>query len=354
MRVGAPDATFSSVLTHADPSTHAHTHAYTHTHTQTHTHTHSHTHSHTGSTFLAVGLESKIEGKVKWIKSKCTTTLGEVELVLVPVHVKKNHWCLLVADIDEGHVYWYDSFHSKPGTLAAAVVRWLMNVAQRNASELAKHGRTPQQFDFTQQQIQMGSGPTQYNGCDCGIFTMKTADRWSLGLPPHFVAKNCPVFRQRICLDLLRGYVLDYVDIFGRASADAPVSPSLRPGTQRISRQLWQERMNASTVPVVVEGGPRYALTSTKPVSGACTTAPAFGPPEDRGWAYDSGTSSVHAPHGPDRNDIAVTMPSNYRNQVQQRTEHARCTFKWASDKWSSARGAPGRSRQGVHLRQSG
>lgn len=135
----------------------------------------------------------------RWTKRK-KIDIFAMDMVIFPVHVHGNHWCLGVIDLFKKEVVYYDSLGGRNPDFFTSCRRYITDEHQdkKNSS-----------FDLTGwKDVLPKAIPHQNNGCDCGVFTLKFADYISERLPLKFSQKDMPYFRRRILLEIINGAIL--------------------------------------------------------------------------------------------------------------------------------------------------
>lgn len=125
----------------------------------------------------------------------------EQDLVMFPVNVNQNHWCLAVINFNQKRFEYYDSLQGENRLCLNAMRNYVKNEAKQ-CSGIEKYDLSGW-TDYVPDDI-----PRQKNGCDCGVFTLQFADYLSEGLPlspAPFTQDDMPIFRQRILLSILDG-----------------------------------------------------------------------------------------------------------------------------------------------------
>ena len=119
-------------------------------------------------------------------------------------NIGNSHWVLGVIFIQKKEVRYYDSMHGDGKLYRDAMMRWVVDEAK------AKKGITINEAEWNS--IAVGTAPQQFNGTDCGVFTIMAADFLSDDLPVNeqtYGQANMPYFRQKIVNDMYREK-LDY------------------------------------------------------------------------------------------------------------------------------------------------
>jgi hypothetical protein len=143
-------------------------------------------------------IEMDENGVTRWSKTPGIKIM-EMDKVLFPVHVGKNHWCLAVINLLEKRFEYYDSLRgSNPGLMLNMRLYLKDEAKEYSETDLDLSGW----IDFVPTTI-----PQQLNGCDCGVFTCKFADYISAELPLEFSQTDMPYFRRRMALEIEKNTV---------------------------------------------------------------------------------------------------------------------------------------------------
>ena len=119
--------------------------------------------------------------------------------VFIPVHVHGNHWCLGCVSVGSRRIEYLDSLGGDNAVFFSTLRAYL-------ADEWAAHHPQSPALDLSRwSDSRPAALPRQYNGSDCGVFTLKFADFLSLdaassALP--FTAADMAYFRHRIALEI--------------------------------------------------------------------------------------------------------------------------------------------------------
>ena len=128
----------------------------------------------------------------------------ELDKIFIPINIGNSHWVLGVIFIQKKEVRYYDSMHGDGKLYRDAMMRWVVDEAK------AKKGIAINEAEW--KSIAVETTPQQFNGTDCGVFTIMAADFLSDDLPVNeqtYGQANMPYFRQKIVNDMYRGK-LDY------------------------------------------------------------------------------------------------------------------------------------------------
>ena len=124
-----------------------------------------------------------------------------MDLVLVPLHVRGNHWCLAAFDMARKELSYLDSLQGQPCGILDKLLRWLRDEHQN------KKRTALDTSDWTL--VSRDGIPKQKNLVDCGMFMLKNADCLLRGAPLDFTQDHMPDLRKRAVLELLRGENVD-------------------------------------------------------------------------------------------------------------------------------------------------
>ena len=127
----------------------------------------------------------------------------ETKFIIVPFHIDENHWCLVICDIANNILLYFDSIHkydSRSGSssfeLIRRIVKWLSSV---NVSMNYKNDFQIQDMSST-----IASFPSQgSNITECGVFVMMFADFFMNDLILDFTLRDMITFRKKIFLSLI-------------------------------------------------------------------------------------------------------------------------------------------------------
>jgi sentrin-specific protease 1 len=112
--------------------------------------------------------------------------------VIIPVH-QGIHWTLVVMDLVDKKVYYYDSLQGNDPLLTEQLVRWIVKEYANKRKVIMDEA------DWTTEVPE--NIPRQMNGCDCGVFMCKYADYIAMGCPLLFRQCDIEYFRRRITSD---------------------------------------------------------------------------------------------------------------------------------------------------------
>ena len=147
----------------------------------------------------------------RWTKSRSKdVNIFEYLQVFLPINISSSHWAFGVVnikDIMKPPVQYFDSYHPKPVTQNAwtqGIMRWI------NDEHVRVFGsRFPNRIPQT---TSISSIPQQSNTCDCGIFSLTTAEYKIRGFSEEefdYSQKAMQFIRTKIAINLLRNSILD-------------------------------------------------------------------------------------------------------------------------------------------------
>ena len=139
--------------------------------------------------------------QVRRFTKRAKVDVFAMDLVLVPLHVRGNHWCLAAFDMARKELSYLDSLQGPPGDMLDNLLRWLRDEHQN------KKGAALDTSDWTL--VSRDDIPEQKNLVDCGMFMLKNADCLLRGAPLDFTQDHMPDLRKRAVLELLRGENVD-------------------------------------------------------------------------------------------------------------------------------------------------
>ncbi|CAN8199485.1 unnamed protein product [Coccothraustes coccothraustes] len=138
------------------------------------------------------------KGVKKWTKG---VDIFEHDVILVPIHLR-IHWTLLVVDLREKTIKYFDSLGQKGDHICKTVLKYLEEESRekRNieltASEWTLHSMGTEEI------------PQQNNGNDCGVFVCKFADFISRDKPIIFTPEHMPYFRRKMVWEIIHQQLL--------------------------------------------------------------------------------------------------------------------------------------------------
>lgn len=122
------------------------------------------------------------------------------DIIPVPVHVGRVHWCMAVIDLRNQAIRYYDSMGTPNNVVLNALEQYLRDESL---------DKRKQQFDtsgFTKEN--MRECPRQMNGSDCGVFSCMFAEHESRNRSISFSQQHMPYFRQKMIYEIAQGRLL--------------------------------------------------------------------------------------------------------------------------------------------------
>lgn len=128
------------------------------------------------------------DGVSRWGKKRCDTYIGtgtnifQMNKVFWPINHNNQHWSLVVADIEQQKLHYYDSLgkcQSKKNNMCKLAKNTLPVIMEYLKNEHKKINKT--EFPSTWRECdQSNTIPQQCNGYDCGVFLIAYADLLSV------------------------------------------------------------------------------------------------------------------------------------------------------------------------------
>lgn len=138
-------------------------------------------------------------GVRRWTRS---INLFEYDLILVPIHDRTIHWCLVAIDLRKKTLSYYDSMGGVNDRCLDALLNYLNAESQ---DKLQK----PLEAMSTWRKINMGTSvPQQSNGSDCGVFLCTYAEFLSRDAEFTFSQEDMPNIRKRMMYEILTRQLL--------------------------------------------------------------------------------------------------------------------------------------------------
>lgn len=138
------------------------------------------------------------ENVKRWLKN---IDLFSYDLIMVPVNVNNNHWCLAVINLKQEKLEYYDSLQlGDTGQILEHLRRWLKDRIEGSES---KPKLDP---DHLTKDIHTDI-PLQTNAIDCGVFTCQYANSLARGSTLEFRQSQIPAMRRQMIVDFLDGAI---------------------------------------------------------------------------------------------------------------------------------------------------
>lgn len=125
--------------------------------------------------------------------------LTAVDVVVVPVNLRRSHWVMVTIDLGRRTLHYYDPYLTADTTSIIQNVRHWLNdeVRQHLGDDAAKRMAV-----HAWPEVSVDGLPEQMDGGSCGVFVLGATDCASLGTPWRFTQADIPVLRCRIALSL--------------------------------------------------------------------------------------------------------------------------------------------------------
>ncbi|XP_056354492.1 sentrin-specific protease 2 isoform X2 [Oenanthe melanoleuca] len=138
------------------------------------------------------------KGVKKWTKG---VDIFEHDVILVPIHLR-IHWTLLVVDLREKAIKYFDSLGQRGDHICKTVLKYLEEESREKRNiELTTS-------EWTLRSMGTEEIPQQDNGSDCGVFVCKFADFISRDKPIIFNPEHMPYFRKKMVWEIIHQQLL--------------------------------------------------------------------------------------------------------------------------------------------------
>jgi sentrin-specific protease 1 len=138
-----------------------------------------------------------------------------LDMVFVPVHLYESHWALVVVNVQERAIEYYDSLASDADEPTRVITAYLLR------EELLKRGGASEDWRIVAPGTTI---PQQRNGSDCGVFLCRYAYCRAAGLPFDFTADDMPLMRDSMMVEIIRQRL--------RTALPSQTAPSLLPARE--------------------------------------------------------------------------------------------------------------------------
>ena len=195
----------------------------------------------------------------KKLTNKENINITTLKTVIIPLFVTPNHWAVIVINLEQKSIHYFDSLNAPEDTINVALgdvyvpqtnvagplrqygpalrncARWVFDEFQSKDSAYAKDVREWKGIVHSRHDV-----PQQNNGYDCGVFCMHMVQTFAEGKGPCFQmggvidAPNIPLMRRLIALSIVYSSPIPDADAAAPASAPS-FSDSSLPQTQVIT-----------------------------------------------------------------------------------------------------------------------
>eukprot|EP01083_Nonionella_stella_P081535 224645_1 len=131
----------------------------------------------------------------------------DLDLLLIPIHPRGNHWTLMSLNMKKKTAEYYDSLGWKNGKAVLTYLKAFLRVEWMNKRGGNGYDKM-EQWDL-KEYVPGKDMPKQENKSDCGVFVCKTAEYLLDGRELTFTQSDMETFRKRMVLDLLRKRIGD-------------------------------------------------------------------------------------------------------------------------------------------------
>ncbi|TGZ72498.1 hypothetical protein CRM22_002055 [Opisthorchis felineus] len=128
--------------------------------------------------------------------------LCDQDLVLIPIHDRGMHWCLVCVDLRRKTLTYYDSMGSKNDNCLRTLMSYLQSEWQDKKGQPLPD---PESWTLINSE---DSVPQQMNGSDCGVFTCTYGEFLSRDAKLTFSQDDMPGIRKRMMYEILTQQLL--------------------------------------------------------------------------------------------------------------------------------------------------
>ncbi|XP_058442906.1 sentrin-specific protease 1-like isoform X6 [Malaya genurostris] len=147
--------------------------------------------------FIPKLLASGHAGLKRWTRK---VDIFTYDIIPVPVHVGRVHWCMAIIDLKNQSIRYYDSMGTPNKPVLDALEQYLKD------ESLDKRKKPFNTSGFTKEH--MRECPRQMNGSDCGVFSCMFAEHESRDREIGFSQQHMPYFRQKMIYEIAQGRLL--------------------------------------------------------------------------------------------------------------------------------------------------
>ena len=127
----------------------------------------------------------------------------KLDKIFFPCNVNNNHWCCVVAFMQEKRIQYYDSMGGHGIYYLEGLMKYI-----KDEWKAKKDGELPDP-DMWKLVTCESDIPRQLNGFDCGVFTCMFADFLSCDRPLSFSQNHITQCRERIALSIMKGVAIE-------------------------------------------------------------------------------------------------------------------------------------------------
>jgi sentrin-specific protease 1 len=134
--------------------------------------------------------------------------LFDHDLVLIPVHVLCDHWCLVVINVQRMRIDYYDSLYSAEHCIDLDLLKHYLcrEYVDKKAPLRTANGKQQQEMEECQWLTYepRNTAPQQRNGSDCGVFVCQLARAFAQGRSFRSVkASDMLYYRDKMLCELM-------------------------------------------------------------------------------------------------------------------------------------------------------
>lgn len=122
------------------------------------------------------------------------------DIIPVPVHVGRVHWCMAIIDLRNQVIRYYDSMGTPNNAVLNALEQYLRD------ESLDKRKQPFDTSGFVKEN--MRECPRQMNGSDCGVFSCMFAEHEARNRDIGFTQAHMPYFRQKMVYEISQGRLI--------------------------------------------------------------------------------------------------------------------------------------------------
>ena len=130
------------------------------------------------------------------------------DIVFIPAHLNNDHWALVVVNLIEMNVSFYDSYYKDDRT---EIMEKVVDYLKHEFSEKKGHPFDAINFSFTLQHVE--NIPKQRNKIDCGVFICQYGEHLSRNASMNFNYKDMKYFRNRMIYEIVNQKILEPVQV---------------------------------------------------------------------------------------------------------------------------------------------
>jgi sentrin-specific protease 1 len=156
-----------------------------------------------GNKYSYKNVERWIRTRAKNINTSISDFVKNLIKLIIPVHLRGNHWALVSVEYKEKKLRYYDGFGYSGKPIMKNIMRYIRKVSKLVIGRSYSDSRgLMNEWEF----VDMGSSvPQQSNGFDCGVFCCMYALCLARGVSMDFHQRDMPDIRNRFVADIMEG-----------------------------------------------------------------------------------------------------------------------------------------------------